>query len=238
VIESQADVEHTIERGEAEQPPRRKLLRQAVWLGITGVSLYLLAPSVLEVFGSWFDILDFGPAWVAAMAGLQLAAFACLWALQRLALRARSWYAVITSQRAGNALSKVAPGGGAVGAALQYRMLVQSGLRPDATVSGLTAVNLMVFAVVLALPVFAVPAIVRGAVNHSLVQATYVGAIVFVAVAVVGAVALAFDEPLRWIGRTIQRIRNRLRRRSAEPLKGLPLRMLRGRDRIFGLFRL
>ena len=99
-----------------------------MWLGITGVSLYLVAPSVLDVLASWRDIRRFSPAWLAVMAVTQLAALACLWALQRLAVHARGWYSVITSQLAGNALSKVAPGGGAVGAALQYKMLVEGGV--------------------------------------------------------------------------------------------------------------
>ena len=73
---------------------------------------------------------------------------------------------MITSQLAGNALAKVAPGGGALGSALQYRMLVQAGLPPAATVSALTAVNLLVFAVVLALPVLAIPALLRGSVDR------------------------------------------------------------------------
>jgi uncharacterized protein (TIRG00374 family) len=46
---------------------------------------------------------------------------------------------------------------------------------------------------------------------------------------------MAFDAPLRWIGRTIQRVRNRLRRHS-EPLKGLPKRLLHERDRILETF--
>jgi uncharacterized protein (TIRG00374 family) len=232
-IEDRADVERTIERGQAQVPPRRRLLRRAVWLAITAVSLYLVAPSLIDVFGSWGDLNKFGPAWLAAMAALQLAALACLWALQHLALRAQGWYAVITSQLAGNALSKIAPGGGAVGAALQYRMLVQSGLPPAATVAGLTAVSLLVFAAVLALPVLAVPAIIRGAVNQSLVQATILGAVVFVALFAAGAVSLASDRPLRWVGRIVQRVRNRLRR-HAEPLTGLPSRLVRERDRILG----
>jgi uncharacterized protein (TIRG00374 family) len=232
-IEDRADVERAIERGEAQPPPRRGLMRRAVWLGITAVSLYLVAPSLIDVFGSSGDLNEFGPAWLAAMAALQLAALACLWALQHLALRARGWYAVITSQLAGNALSKIAPGGGAVGAALQYRMLVQSGLRPATTVAGLTAVSLLVFAAVLALPVLAVPAIIRGAVNQSLVQATIVGSVVFVALFAVGAASVASDRPLRWVGRIVQRVRNRLRRHS-EPLTGLPSRLLRERDRILG----
>jgi uncharacterized protein (TIRG00374 family) len=230
-IEDRADVEHVIERGEAQPVQRSNLLRRAIWLGITAISLYLVFPSLVDVFGSWGDLDEFGAGWLAAMAGLQLATLACLWALQRVAMRAQVWYPVITSQLAGNALSKIAPGGGAVGAALQYRMLVQAGLRPGSIVSGLTAVNLLVFAAVLALPVLAVPAIIRGAVNRSLVQATTIGAIVFVALAVVGALCLASDRPLRWVGRIVQRVRNRLRRHS-EPLTGLPSRLLRERDRI------
>ena len=73
------------------------------------------------------------------MAGLQTLALACLWALQYLAMRGPSWPAVVSSQLAGNALAKVAPGGGAIGAALQYRMLVKAGLPANRAVAGLTA---------------------------------------------------------------------------------------------------
>ncbi len=64
------------------------------------------------------------------MAVLQVASLACLWALQHVALRASRWRPVITSQLAGNALAKVAPGGGAMGGALQYKMLVRAGAPP------------------------------------------------------------------------------------------------------------
>jgi hypothetical protein len=234
-IEDHADVEQVIERGEAERTPRRRLVRNAVWLGITAISLYLVFPSLLDTLSSWRDLNRFGAAWLAAMAGLQLAALACLWGLQRVALRAQQWYPVVTSQLAGNALSKIAPGGGAVGAALQYRMLAAAGLRRAGIVSGLTAVNLLVFAAVLALPVLALPAIIRGAVDKGLVQATFVGAIVFVAMFAAGVVCVVWDGPLRWVGRIVQRVRNRLRRHS-EPLTGLPKRLLRERDRILETF--
>jgi uncharacterized protein (TIRG00374 family) len=203
-----------------------------VWLGITAISLYLVFPSILDTLGSWRDLTKFGWGWLAAMAALQVATLACLWALQRLAMRAHGWYAIVTSQLAGNALSKIAPGGGAVGAALQYKMLVQAGLRQATVVAGLTAVSLLTFAAVLALPIFAVPAIIRGAADRNLVEATIIGAIVFLGLFALGAIALAFDEPLRRVGRLIQRVRNRLRRRHAEPLTGLPSRLLRERDRI------
>ncbi len=231
VVEQHADVEHEIERGEAEQPQGRSLRRTLVWLTITAVSLYLVAPSLFEVLGSWNDVDRLAPAWLVAMALLQAASLACLWALQRTAIHVHEWRPVITSQLAGNALSKVAPGGGAVGAALQYKMLVQAGVQKARTVAGLTAANLLTLAVVLALPVLTVPVLLGGGVNASLVEAAIVGLAVFTALFVVCALLLALDAPLAWVGLTIQRIRNRLRR-GASPLVGLPDRLLHERDRI------
>ena len=113
---------------------------------------------------------------------------------------------VATSQLAGNALAKVAPGGGAMGAALQYRMLVQSGLPRAGSASALTATNVLVFAVVLALPILAVPAIAGGAVNHRLIQATLIGVLVFIGLFVVGVAMLGFDRPLLATARLAQRV--------------------------------
>jgi uncharacterized protein (TIRG00374 family) len=165
------------------------------------------------------------------MAALQGAALVSLWALQRLAMRVRDWYAVVTSQMAGGALAKIAPAGGAVGAALQYRLLVQSGIERTKVVGGLTAANLLAFGVVLALPLLAVPSLFRGGVNRSLIEGAVIGVAVFAALTGVCATMLAFDRPLAWVGRTVQRIRNRLRPR-AEPLTRFPERLLRERDRI------
>ena len=109
------------------------------------------------------------------MAVTQAVSWLCLWILQRLALHTGSWHAVITSQLAGNGLAKIAPGGGAVGAALQYRLLVQAGIAKARAVAGLTAANLLVFAVMLGLPVLALPALLRGSVNDDLETATLIG---------------------------------------------------------------
>jgi uncharacterized protein (TIRG00374 family) len=207
------------------------LRRTLVWLGITAVSLYLVAPSLIETLGSWDDLATIAPGWLAAMAALQGAALVSLWALQRLAMRVRDWYAVVTSQMAGGALAKIAPAGGAVGAALQYRLLVQSGIERTKVVGGLTAANLLAFGVVLALPLLAVPSLFRGGVNRSLIEGAVIGVAVFAALTGVCATMLAFDRPLAWVGRTVQRIRNRLRPR-AEPLRRFPERLLRERDRI------
>jgi uncharacterized protein (TIRG00374 family) len=232
-IEERADAEHEIERGEASPPARKRIVRTVFWLAVTGISLYLVAPSLIDVLGSWEDLDQLSPAWLALMFALQAASLACLWALQYLAMRGPTFPAVVTSQLAGNALAKIAPGGGAVGAALQYRMLVQAGLPRRRAVAGLTASNLLVFAAVLAMPVLAVPAILRGGVSRDLLEAAAVGVVVFVALFAIGAVLIAYDGVLAWVGRMIQNVRNRMRR-HAEPLRTLPQRLLRERDRIIG----
>ncbi len=230
-LEERADAEREIERGEAEAGRAASLRRTAFWLAVTGISLYLVAPSLIDVFGSVDELNRIEPAWLVAMAVLEALGFGFLWAVQRLALRDPPWVTVIQSQLAGNALSLIAPAGGAVGAALQYRMLVEDGVERARAVAGITAVNLLTFAVVLALPVLALPAFVRGAVNRGLVEATLIGVGVFAVLLVVGTMMLAFDGPLSWVGRQVQRLRNRIRHR-AEPLRHLPERLLRERDRL------
>ena len=200
-------------------------------LVVTAISLYLVAPSVIAAVGSADRLKDISPGWLAGMLVLQVATAACLWALQRETLQVRVWSPIVTSQLSSNAISKVAPGGGAVGAALQYRMLVESGLDSSRVVGGLTIANLLTLAAVLAMPILAIPAIIRGLVPHDLVNVTLMGAGVFLLLAGLGAWCLASDRPLQWIGRTAQRVRNRLRR-QAEPLTELPARLLRERDRI------
>jgi uncharacterized protein (TIRG00374 family) len=230
-LEHRADVEGEIERGAAEAPARPSLIRTIVKLAICGVSLYLVAPSVLDLLASWRDLDKLAPKWLLAMTILQAATVVCLWAVQLVALHTRDWYAIATSQLASNAISKVAPGGGAVGAALQYRMLTQAGMVRARVVAGLTAASLLTLAIVLALPVLALPALLRGGVDQTLLEATVAGLVLFGALFAIGTVMLALDRPLAWTGRTIQRVRNRLRRGS-EPLTGLPTRLVRERDTI------
>jgi uncharacterized protein (TIRG00374 family) len=231
-IEGRLDAEHEIERGEEEAQRRGPSLRRtAFWLAVTGVSLYLIAPSLLDVLGSWRDLERIDWIWFPVMALLQVGSLACLWALQRMALRCPSWAAVVESQLAGNALSKIAPAGGAVGAALQYRMLVEAGQERGRTVAGITAVNLLTFTVVLALPVLVLPALLGGSVNRTLAEATLIGAAVFVLLLGAGIAVLAFDRPLELVGRGVQGIRNRLRRGSA-PVRDLPARLRRERDKL------
>jgi hypothetical protein len=230
-IEDRIDVEHELEAAEGREPSGRGLRRKLLWLGITAVSLYLVAPGLIDTLGSWRDIDTIAPAWLLAMLALQVLSLLCLWTVQRFAVHTADWHAVATSQLAGNAIAKIAPGGGAIGAALQYRLLVQAGVERSRAVTGLTAANVLIFGVVLALPLLAIPTIVGGSVNRSLVAATVIGATVFLALFVLGAALLALDGPLAWLGRTAQRVVNRVRRRG-HPIRGLAARLVGERDRL------
>jgi uncharacterized protein (TIRG00374 family) len=70
-------------------------------------------------------------------------------------------------------------------------------------------------------------------VSRDLLEAAAIGVAVFVALFALGTVLIAYDGVLSWVGRAIQNVRNRLRR-GAEPLRRLPDRLLRERDRILG----
>jgi uncharacterized protein (TIRG00374 family) len=230
-LEHHADLEGEIARGEASVPTRTRIIRTVVPLSITAVSLYLVAPALLDTLAASKDLDEIALGWLPVMLALQAASTVSLWWLQAIAMHTDEWHAVGTSQLAGNAMAKVAPGGGAIGAAVQYRMLVQSGMQRARAVSGLTAANLLTLAVVLALPVLAIPTLVRGAVNRNLLEAALVGIGVFVVLFAIGTLLLAFDRPLERVGELLQAGRNRVRRRS-RPVAGLPQRLLRERQRI------
>jgi uncharacterized protein (TIRG00374 family) len=206
------------------------LIKRAVVLAVTAASLYLVLPSLVDLFSSWPELARIEPVWLASMVALEASSLATVWILQRICLRNPAFRPVVLSQLAGNALAKIAPGGGAAGGAFQYRMLRESGL-PAATVgAGLAAANVLTFATLLALPVLTAPAVVLGLpVERGLVQAALLGTALFLVIAAVGGVLLASDRALAFVGRLAQGARNRLLSRRV-PLRTLPARLVRERN--------
>src|ERR671916_754540 len=194
------------------------LARRGVLLAITGVSLYLLAPALLEVFGAYDRLDDFNPLWWIAMVALQVGSYACMWGVQKIAMRAERWGPVITSQLASNSFGRVVPGGVAAAGAMQYAMLARGGVPAARAASGMTASSLLVFGILLALPLLALPAILFGApVDPGLGRAALVGGVVFVLLCAAGVAAIVWNRPLLAVGRAAQSVRNRLMRRRAPP---------------------
>ena len=220
------------ERIVAEPSIRRRIVVRLVFLALTLFTLYVLWPSLLKVFSAWPSLLTIDPAWFVAMLVAEFASFGCAWALQRLALRTGRWFAIATAQISGNAFSRIVPGGAAAGAAIQYRLLVQSGLDATTIGTGLTAASFISSGTLFALPVLALPAIVFGApAPRGLTQSAWLGAGLFVLAVAVGAVLLSSRRPLEATGRAIEWFQNRVHHDRA-PHTGLPEKLVEERDEI------
>jgi uncharacterized protein (TIRG00374 family) len=207
-----------------------RLAGRGFFLLVTFVSLYLLWPSLAEVFSQWRSLTTLEPEWIAIALGLQLLSFLSVWELQRIALQTARWFPVVTSQLAGNAFGRIIPGGVAAAGALQYRMLVRAGIPGARIASSLTAVSVLLFGAVLALPILSLPAILGGTpVAASLAYAAYLGAAVFALMLGGGAAVFVWDRPLAVAGRTIERLINATVRRK-RPMAGLAERLLAERD--------
>jgi len=209
-----------------------KIAKRVILLVVTAVSLYLVAPAILDVFSSWDEVSGLDPFLLQLIVIAEGASFACQWGLLRIALRERRWTNVVASQLAATAASRVVPGGGAAGSALQYSMLVRGGAAPATVASGLAAASLMITGIVFALPVLALPAVLgRRGIDEDLARFAWAGAAAVVLLVGAGFALLRWDSPLRWAGRAIESVSNRLRRKR-EPSHGLPERLLRERDLI------
>ena len=217
----------------ANEPPlRRRIVVRLIFLAVALVSLYILWPSLLKVFSAWPQLLTINPVWFVAMVLAEFASFACAWTLQRLSLRTGKWFGIATAQISGNAFSRIVPGGAAAGAAIQYRLLVQSGLDATTIGTGLTTASFISSGTLFALPVLALPAIIFGApAPRGLVQSAWLGAALFVLAVAAGAVLLSTRRPLELAGAAIQRIQNRLRK-GRQPRTDLPEELVRERDEI------
>ncbi len=218
---------------EQRRPIRWKaVVKRSIVITISGVALYLVAPSVIAVLHSWPKLVTLNLLWFIPALVAEAAHFACTFSLQRIALRTKAWFSVITAQLAGNAISLIVPGGAAAGAAVQFRMLAVSGMDATDAVGGLTAFSFLGIGGLLALPVFVLPAVLFGSpVSSGLVDAAVIGAIGFVLFVGFSVLVMTAERPLYWAGEVAQALRNRLLRKR-EPISGLPDRLLEQRNLI------
>ncbi len=215
--------------------PWTSVLKKAVPIAVTGVALYLVFPSLTEVFASWPRLKTLDPIWFVVAIVAQGCHFVCTWALQRIALRTKEWFPVATGQLAGNAVTLIVPGGAAVGAAVHFRILSRAGMDTDSTVGGLATFSLLGVAAILVLPILALPAMFFGqTVNRSLVEIALIGTVAFVVFCGVGALLLSVDAPLRWVGGVAQTLIDKLRRRKSK-VTGLASRMITERNQVRGV---
>ena len=222
-----------IDAAQAHPLTWKTAIKRVLVVAVAGVAIYLVLPSLIAVLGAWPRLSTLNPIWFTAAFAAEVASFACNFALQRLALRTRGWFAVVTAGLAGNAVTDSLPGGDAAGAAVQFRMLATAGLDTDTAVGGLTAFSLLGVGGLLALPVLALPTILAGApVSRGLVHTALLGVTGFILFAIFGVIILRTERPLAALGRAAQSIRNWVTRGRRPPMTGLDQRLLTERDTI------
>jgi uncharacterized protein (TIRG00374 family) len=208
----------------------RRYARPGVLVLVTGLSLYLLLPSLVAVFSSWRSLAHLTWYWAALALLAEAASFVSLWELDRVALHEKSWFAVACAQLSGNAVGRIVPGGAATATAFSVGMLRRAGVEVGQAAASLAAATALLLGSALALPLLALPAIVGGVpVDHSLAVSAYLGAAVLVLVVAAGVLAFAFDRPLESAGRALQWMLNHTIRRRRK-IAGLPQRLLAERD--------
>jgi uncharacterized protein (TIRG00374 family) len=206
-------------------------LRPAILL-VGGVSIYLLLPSLLAVFGSWRALAHLDWPFAILALACEAAAFVSLWELDRIALHTSAWFPVATAQLSGNAAGRVFPGGGATSTAVSATMLRHVGFDTGESVAAFGAASALQIGTALALPILALPAILGGVpINHNLAAAAYLGIAVLLLLVACTVAAFASDKPLELVGRLIERVLNATVRRH-NPVTGLPQELLADRDSI------
>jgi uncharacterized protein (TIRG00374 family) len=208
----------------------KRRARSGVLLAITLVSLYLLLPGLIAVFGSWRSLSHLDWVFAVLVLPCEVASLVCIWELDRIALRNAAWFPVAAAQLAGNAVGRILPGGGATATAVSATMLRPAGIDTGEAAAAFTASAGLQIATKLALPLLALPAIIGGApVSNSLITAVYLGIGVLVLLVAAGVAAFVSDEPLELAGRGIEWLLNKTVRRHRH-LAGVPQELLADRD--------
>src|SRR6187397_205832 len=125
---------------------------RVVFLFFSAFTFYLLLPKVLDVLDRWTELQTISWPWFIVMLGFEVGSYACMWWLIRVALPQADWFTAATSQMAGAAVTKAVPGGAAIGAALQFRMLAASGVRMGTAGSTMAATSIVSTATLFSLP--------------------------------------------------------------------------------------
>ncbi len=219
----------------SEQPDRRpwkrRLLTRGVGMAATGVALYVVAPSLLALLDAVPSLGDVAPIWFLVVVAAELGSFVSLWALLRIALRTNAWFVVAVSQLAGNAASRVVPGGAAAGGVVQGGVLVRSGY-PVAKVSAvLSTTGLLTTGMLFALPVLAVPAMLAGLAIPGPLEVGLLVSLLLAAVLVgVGAAVLWSDRTAHLLAGAAAWAVTRVAR--SRDMQRLARRLVTERDRI------
>ncbi len=201
----------------SKPPTKRRLLRHLIFLALAAVGLYVVWPTLWDVFSALPDLGDMAPWWFVGMAGAIAASLFCVWWLYRVVLHVHDWYLIATSQMASSSFGRIVPGGSAGTAALQYQMLTMAGVPAGRAGSSIAAVSFISGLASLVLPLFALPALVGVIQVEGTLRRVGLYGLGLCAVGVAAAVLiLTLDHPLHWLGRGLDRVKGVVLRRPSK----------------------
>lgn len=214
----------------------RKLLGRGVVLAIGVVLLYLMQQRIVDIVSSANRLRQIEPEWIAVMVLVEIISFVCMWALIKQMLPGVSWFVVACSQLVSNSVSRVVPGGAAVGGATLYRMLSVGGVAAPEAASAMAATSVLSNALLFAIPTVAGLFALAGApVPERLLPAAIVGAMFFVVLMALGAIAIRYTKPLWVVGRFAGKVVAMLGRVFRQDWRFEADRVIEERDRLVGV---
>lgn len=208
---------------------------RVVGLVITGVGLYVVAPGVAALLDAWPQLDTVRPIWFVVLVLLETGSMAALWVLVRMTLPTTHWADAASSQLAGNAASRVLPGGSAAGSVVQASMLVQAGQQKAAVAASLGSIGLLTTGMLLALPILTVPAvIIRPPPARQLQLGLVVSLVVATILVLLGLALLHWDGFVRGVGEVAGGVVHLFRRRV--PTARVAERVVDQRDAVAAAF--
>lgn len=184
----------------------RTFLQRGALLAVGVGLLYLMQQQLVEVLSSADRLRDINVGWFVVMALFEVISFVCMWALIRQMLPNVSWFVAATGQVVSNSVSRVVPGGAAVGGATMFRMLSVSGVSAPQAASAMAATGMLSNALLFAIPAVAgLLALLGAPIPERLIPAAIAGGLFFAVLMAIGVVAIRFTSPLYALGRAIRR---------------------------------
>ncbi|MGI9605235.1 MAG: lysylphosphatidylglycerol synthase transmembrane domain-containing protein [Acidimicrobiales bacterium] len=213
------------------------IVKRALVLASIIIAISLLAPGLLdqllEILSDADRLRDIRPGWFVLMAAAEIISFACLWWLTRILLPQASWFVASTSQLTANSVSRVVPGGAAVGGATLYRMLAVSGISASEAGGALAATSVLSTAALFAMPATgALIALFGSPIPEGLLPVAIVSPVLFVGLGMVGFIGLRYTRPLLIAGRQIKRAAGLVGRIFRKNWSIDPRDIVRERDRL------
>ena len=220
-----------------DDPPHEKptyfTKGRIIFLLFSGATLYALGPKLIDVFAETPNLTRLSLVWLVVMVLLEIGSFACMWWLIRIALPDVSWFTAGSAQLAGTAVSKTVPGGAAVGAALQFRMLAASGVGMGTAGSTMAATSIISTGTLFALPVVALILAFFGApIPSGLTLVAWGGGLIFLLLVGLGTVIVTTDRPLQVVGGWVEGVTDRISDRLGKQSPFHVERLFAERDRV------